>query len=416
MAAMADATKEKQIFTFRSFLSGASAVVLVYAALGGWLWMQRDQTQAKIAALMPSQTAVISRPQILPPPEAEKHEAQIHEEAPVEAPVVPVEETVQHTEETPLETTPETTHTDVPTAVETVTHEPIEETPTPPLAPQEAKPLPTFAAESLAPPVTEGLYEETPEKLKLPMVRKSDRFTVFEASRKPFDETIVTTSAPRIAVAVMGIGLSAKATDEALSVLPSAVSVVLSPYSSDPHTLVEAARKKGHEVWMTLPVEGETFPMQDNGAASLLIGAPAKDNMMKLYNLMNLAQGIVGFVSSPRPAFVHSVQDSRPIVGEIFRRGMAFVDTSPNPAALPRDAAESSKSPYAAVDFVFDGDLSESVMRERLAKLEELAKNRGYASVLIAADAATYPLLLDWWTGLAQKEIATVPLSALAKK
>lgn len=408
MVATAGVGEKHPAFTLRSFLSGASAVVLVYAALGGWLWMQRDQTQAKIAALIPSQTAVITRPEILPPPEAE-----VHENVPTETSIVPVEEQTQQMEEMPLEAAPETPHTDIPTAVETVTQAPLETAVT---IPAETKPLPTFTEETLAPPVTEGLYEETPEKLKLPMVRKSDHFTVFEASRKPFDEKIITTAAPHIALAVMDIGLSAKATENALAALPPNVSFVLSPYSADPPALVEEVRKKGHETWMTLPVEGESFPMQDNGASALLIGAPAKENMTKLYNLMNRAQGIVGFVSSPRPAFIHSAQDSRPIIGEIFRRGMAFVDTSPNPAALPRDAAESSKSPYAAIDFVFDNSIDQATINDRLGKMEGFARNRGYASALVAADSASYPLILDWWAGLAQKGIATVPLSALAKK
>lgn len=69
----------------------------------------------------------------------------------------------------------------------------------------------------------------------------------------------------RIAIVMTGLGLSAKATQAALSGLPAAVTVGVLPYSSDAPRWLSAARASGHEVVLQVPMEPFDFPDSDPG-------------------------------------------------------------------------------------------------------------------------------------------------------
>lgn len=77
----------------------------------------------------------------------------------------------------------------------------------------------------------------------------------------------------RIAIVVMGLGLSAKATQAAISSLPPAVTVGLLPYASDAPRWLSAARAAGHEVVLQVPMEPFDFPDSDPGPHTLRAGS-----------------------------------------------------------------------------------------------------------------------------------------------
>ena len=60
---------------------------------------------------------------------------------------------------------------------------------------------------------------------------------------------------PRIAIIVMGMGLSRAATEAAISRLPGAVTLAFTPYAQALDDWASIARRSGHEVLLSLPME-----------------------------------------------------------------------------------------------------------------------------------------------------------------
>src|SRR5690606_27780599 len=97
--------------------------------------------------------------------------------------------------------------------------------------------------------------------------------------------------APRIAVIVTGLGISAKAADEALTRLPAAVTFAFTPYGGELAKLVIRARQNGHEVLLQAPMEPFDYPDNDPGPQTLLTSLSADQNIDRLQWLMSRFQG-----------------------------------------------------------------------------------------------------------------------------
>ena len=69
----------------------------------------------------------------------------------------------------------------------------------------------------------------------------------------------------RVAIVIIGLGLSRAASMAAIGKLPPEVTLALDPYALDLSDWLVRARLIGHEVMMTLPMESERFPVHDAG-------------------------------------------------------------------------------------------------------------------------------------------------------
>ncbi len=76
--------------------------------------------------------------------------------------------------------------------------------------------------------------------------------------------------APRVAIVVGGLGISATATSAALSKLPGVVTLAFAPYGNNVDQLAARARADGHEVVLQVPMEPFDYPDNDPGPKTLL--------------------------------------------------------------------------------------------------------------------------------------------------
>jgi uncharacterized protein len=369
-----------QKFSLRAFLQGMAVVIALYAVLAGWLWHFRKATEIRLQAALASQAAPIEFP---PAPATATAPRIFGTPAPsarnISAPPV---------------TAPLVTKPPVITAVTPVTATPV---------------TAASAIASLPPAPIDGLYETTP-KGRLPVIRKSDGLTPFKAYRRPFDRAAA--KGPVISIAIVDLGISDSASQAALKDMPPEISLDISPYAANPDSLVNEARQKGHEVWLTLPLESENYPRIDTGADTLLIGMPEQQNAVKLAQVLGSTVGYAGVITSRNPAFMKSVGDMKPILNAIYDRGLCFVDSSESPGVEPQTLAMGRNAPYANVDAWIDTSTDPQDIRKALAKLEERARSHGAAAGLIHPLPVSYQEVLKWIDGLPAKGIVLAPLSA----
>ena len=126
---------------------------------------------------------------------------------------------------------------------------------------------------------------------------------------------------PRIAIIVMGMGLSRAATEAAISRLPGAVTLAFTPYAQALDDWASIARRSGHEVLLSLPMESATFPIEDPGPLALMSEVPMKENLRRLSFVLGKMGGYVGVISYMGSLLSKDVEKLKPILETLKSRG-----------------------------------------------------------------------------------------------
>jgi polysaccharide deacetylase 2 family uncharacterized protein YibQ len=218
---------------------------------------------------------------------------------------------------------------------------------------------------------------------------------------------------PRVAILITGAGLSRSDTAHAIETLPAAVSFAFSPYADDLEAQSAAARGRGHEVLVALPLEPENYPLHDPGPEALLSGARAEDNARRLRWALSRFTAYVGATGAlgaglhgERFAAEGGLLDA--LEQSLAGRGLLYVD--PRPGAPPP-----ARVAGRTVDRVIGVDLDAAAIDAALAALVDLAKRQGAALALVDAPSpALTARLAAWAGGLGAQDIALAPVSALA--
>ena len=360
-----DIQEPEEKFSLKAFTQGMLCVALIYAIIGGWIWGQSEKTTLAQTQRLASKTVIIQWPEKSPMPDSSGGA--------------------------------ENSNADAAAPKSTVIAD---------------LPVDTAMLESgLADAPIQGLFEDT-SLGKLPVIR-SDGLTSFKAYRRPFDRQLAGNK-PLIAIVIAGLGLSDQATETALRKMPPEVTFAISPYTASPDFWVREARLRGHEIWMTLPLESAGFPQVDPGPHTMMIGVPERDNTAKLSWLLTRASGYVGFITDQNSTFMNSILDMRPVVGSILSHGLALADNAENSNAIAATMAHGMDAPYTAIDIWIDETATQENIRASLEQLEKRARAQGVATGVIRALPVSYQEISRWLGTLEEKGFVLAPLSAQA--
>ncbi|HZP76958.1 MAG TPA: divergent polysaccharide deacetylase family protein [Pseudolabrys sp.] len=221
---------------------------------------------------------------------------------------------------------------------------------------------------------------------------------------------------PRIAIIVSGLGVSASATSDALTKLPSAVTLAFTPYGNDLERLVGSARGGHHEVLLQAPMEPFDYPDNDPGPQTLLTSLSADQNIDRLQWLMSRFQGYVGIATYMGARFTASEGALGPILRETGKRGLIFVDDGASPRSLSGQLAGAANVPFAKADIIIDSVPTAVDIERALGRLEAIARERGVAVGVSSASPAVIARLADWAKRIEARGVMLVPITAVAIK
>src|SRR4051794_1125961 len=159
---------------------------------------------------------------------------------------------------------------------------------------------------------------------------------------------------PRIAIVLGGLGVSTSTTTEALEKLPAAITFAFAPYGADVENLAANARVHDHEVLLQAPMEPFDYPDNDPGPQTLLTSLAPAQNVDRLQWLMNRMQGYVGVASLMGSRFTASDQALSPVLREIGKRGLIYVDDGSSARSVAGQIAGAQNLPFAKADIVLD--------------------------------------------------------------
>lgn len=218
--------------------------------------------------------------------------------------------------------------------------------------------------------------------------------------------------AKRISILLDGVGLSVADSLDAIDSLPAAVSLAVSPYATEPGAVLDAARKAGHELLLSLPMEPATAPFDDEGAEALTLQVNADENTRRLEWSLSRIQGYAGATNASSgldgQGFAASLQFIA-VARVLAGRGLFYIDATPDDP-VPGGIAG------AGIDLRIDDPPNAAGIDKQLARLEQIADSKGSA---IGIAGPLYPVtirrLASWARALPAHGLVLVPVSSLVR-
>lgn len=221
---------------------------------------------------------------------------------------------------------------------------------------------------------------------------------------------------PTVSIVVGGLGVGAAKTTDAIMKLPPAVTLAFTPYGSDPGKLAERARAQRHEILLQIPMEPFDYPDNDPGPQTLLTTLAPEQNLDRLYWHLSRFQGYAGIANFMGARFVAADTVMQPIVREAAKRGLGYLDDGSAPRSVAASLAAAQAMPFARADISIDAVPTAAEIDRALAKLEDLAKERGTAVGIASALPISIERIGVWVKTLESHGIMLVPLTTAMLK
>ncbi len=219
---------------------------------------------------------------------------------------------------------------------------------------------------------------------------------------------------PRIAVIITGLGLKRDVTESAIEDLPGVVSLAFSVYGRNLKALAASARKSGHEVLVTLPLETAEESGHDPGPRALVASLSTGKNRDRLHWIMGRTGGYVGLVAYPVGLFGKSGALNL-VLGEARKRGVLVIDGRPGPRKDGAAVFGQTGVVWSKVTVWLDRNPAPAALDAAFRKAEAAARRNGTAVVI----GQPYPLTLtrvrSWLESFPKKGIVAAPVSAVVR-
>jgi polysaccharide deacetylase 2 family uncharacterized protein YibQ len=267
-----------------------------------------------------------------------------------------------------------------------------------------------------APVMMAGIDQRLLEKSRYGMIPVvSDGLKPFTAYAAEADRARAA-KMPVVAIVVAGLGVGAAKTTDAIMKLPAAVTLAFTPYGSDPAKLAERARAQRHEILLQIPMEPFDYPDNDPGPQTLLTTLAPEQNLDRLYWHLSRLQGYAGIANFMGGRFVVADAVMQPIVREAAKRGLGYLDDGSAPRSVAASLATGQAMPFARADLTIDAVPTSVEIDRTLAKLENLAKERGIAVGMASALPISIERIGVWTKTLESHGIMLVPLTTAMLK
>jgi hypothetical protein len=158
------------------------------------------------------------------------------------------------------------------------------------------------------------------------------------------------------------------------------------------------------------------YPDNDPGPQTLLTTLAPDQNLDRLYWHLSRFQGYAGIANFMGARFVATDAVMQPIVREAAKRGLGYLDDGSAPRSVAASLAAGQSMPFARADISIDAVPTAAEIDRALAKLEELAKERGTAVGVASALPISIERIGVWIKTLEGHGVMLVPLTTTMLK
>ena len=216
-----------------------------------------------------------------------------------------------------------------------------------------------------------------------------------------------------IAIIIDDIGLDKPRSYKAIN-LPAPVTLAVLPYGDNLPPMVEEARRKGHEIMLHLPME-PLGRSADPGPNALLSSLSPEEIRRRLFWNLNQFQSYVGVNNHMGSRFTSHAELLRPVLEEIDRRGLLFVDSITSSKTTGYRLASELGLPFAVRDVFLDNELNPAYIQKQLKEVEETARRKGFAVAIGHPHDVTIDVLDSWIKELPDRGLALAPITTIIK-
>lgn len=218
----------------------------------------------------------------------------------------------------------------------------------------------------------------------------------------------------RIAIVIGGIGLSQTGSQKAIRELPEDITLAFAATGNSLQRWMQEARRKGHEIVLQVPMEPFDYPANDPGRGALLAEKTAATNIANLHQAMAQITNYTGIMNYMGARFLADDKAMDPIMRDIAKRGLMFLDDGSTARSLSGDFAKAIGFPHAYADVMIDAQVDRQAILAKLDELERIARRNGQAIGVGAAFDETIAVVAEWRNEAVARGIEFVGVSVLA--
>ena len=223
---------------------------------------------------------------------------------------------------------------------------------------------------------------------------------------------------PRVAILVGGMGLGAGATRTAIDTMPAAVTLAFVATAEGLAAAVDAARGKGHEVLVQLPMESLAAPADaPRGLGPHSLTATESPAALKadLDWLLARFKGYDGVTNLLGAAVTETPATMTGVLRAVGARGLFYVDDGTSRRSLAASLAPGLGVPAMRADIVLDATADAATVAANLDALVALARRRGTAIGMASGLPDHLAAIARYADGLARQGVDLIPVGTLVR-
>ena len=222
------------------------------------------------------------------------------------------------------------------------------------------------------------------------------------------------TTAPMVALVIDDVGLNRPGMRRAIA-MPAPLTLAFLTYAPNLEKVTAEARRQGHELIVHVPME-PIDATEDPGPRALRTSFDADTVAEHLTWALSRFEGYVGLNNHMGSKFTAWPEGMSLVMAEARQRGLLFLDSVTSDATVAASLAKDFDVPFAERDVFLDNQYEDPAsIRRQLAKLEALARSRGYAIGIGHPHRATLDVVTEWIPAARARGIRLVPVSAVVR-
>lgn len=218
---------------------------------------------------------------------------------------------------------------------------------------------------------------------------------------------------PLIAIVIDDVGLDRPRSKRAWE-LPGPLTMAFLPYAKDLREQARAARGRGHELMLHLPME--PTGRNDPGPGALLVSMSDVEIRQRTVAALDSFEGFAGVNNHMGSRFTAFRPGMETALRQMKPRGLMFLDSRTTAQSVGDQTAQELGVPGIVRHVFLDDEESVEAVRRKLAEAEAVARRQGFVVAIGHPHEATLQALAEWLPTVQGKGFALAPATAVLRK
>ncbi len=220
-------------------------------------------------------------------------------------------------------------------------------------------------------------------------------------------------SRPLVAIVIDDVGLDRPRSRRAWE-LPGPMTMSFLPYARDLGEQARAARARGHELMLHLPMQPSGG--NDPGPGALLVSLSDAELRQRTNAALDSFSGFAGVNNHMGSRFTAYKPGMETVLKQLKPRGLMFLDSRTTAQSVGDQTAHELGVPSIVRHVFLDDEESVEAVRRKLAEAEAVARRQGFVVAIGHPHEATLQALQEWLPTVQGKGLALAPATAVLRK